>query len=393
MASSLTPEEIAYYKAHASDNLSPNEIATDVIGFIVAFTAVILRVIARRRSRKQWGFGADDWMIVAAMFPLTGYTILLALSIVNGEGRHIIFLKNPKAFIQEYVAAIVCYSVGVMLTKISILLYYHRLFQSVTLSWVIGAVVVAYNLAVIFVAAFECIPLSSMWTGQPGKCIATKVPFTILAVMNTLTDIAILTLPVRYVCKLRMRTTRKIQVLAIFMLGGLVTIFGIIRAVAVGTSKSTDPTYSAVYEGIWSYTEMCVGVVAACLPTLGPLVRSGQSGSSGRGLSLKFLTPSLRTWRMSASQNRASASIDDKASWKLHGWPSSQDGQQDFSSTVHANPSSLEEAKEKGGSSDNDSGVNFTVVVSPEEEGVARTVSPPLEIRVKRGLHQSFDHV
>lgn len=68
-----------------------------------------------------------------------------------------------------------------MLTKISILLYYHRLFQSVTLSWVIGAVVVAYNLAVIFVAAFECIPLSSMWTGQPGKCIATKVPFTILA--------------------------------------------------------------------------------------------------------------------------------------------------------------------------------------------------------------------
>lgn len=39
--------------------------------------------------------------------------------------------------------------------------------------------------------------------------------------MNTLTDIAILTLPVRYVCKLRMRTTRKIQVLAIFMLGGL----------------------------------------------------------------------------------------------------------------------------------------------------------------------------
>lgn len=67
MASSLTPEEIAYYKAHASDNLSPNEIATDVIGFIVAFTAVILRVIARRRSRKQWGFGADDWMIVAAM--------------------------------------------------------------------------------------------------------------------------------------------------------------------------------------------------------------------------------------------------------------------------------------------------------------------------------------
>ncbi|GAD93053.1 hypothetical protein SS1G_07095 [Paecilomyces variotii No. 5] len=393
MASSITPEQIAYYKAHASDNLSPNEIATDVIGFVVAFTAVVLRVIARRRSRKQWGFGADDWMIVAAMLPLTGYTILMALSIANGEGRHIIFLKNPKAFVQEYVAAIVCYSVSVMLTKISILLYYYRLFQVVTLSWIIGVIVMAYNMAVIFVAGFQCIPLSSLWTGQPGTCIDTKLPFTILAVINTLTDIAILGLPVRYVVNLRMQATRKVQVLAIFLLGGVVCIFGIIRAVAVGTSKTVDETYNAVYEGIWSYSEMCVGVVAACLPTLGPLIRSGRSGNTGTsGLSLNFLTPSLRTWRMSMSRNRASASYEDKDGLKVHGWPSSQDGQQGFTSSVHANPSSYQVAKEED-SSDDDSGVNFTVYAPPDEESVPRAASPPLEIRVKRGVHQSFDHV
>ena len=31
---------------------------------------------------------------------------------------------------------------------------------------------------------------------------------------------------------------------------------------------------NAVYSGIWSFTEISVGVVAACLPTLGPLFRS-----------------------------------------------------------------------------------------------------------------------
>lgn len=140
---------------------------------------------------------------------------------------------------------------------------------------------------------------------------------------------------------------------------------------------------------------MCVGVVAACLPTLGPLIRTGRSGNTGTsGLSLNFLTPSLRTWRMSMSRNRASASIDDKDNWKLHGWSASQDGQQGFTSTVHANPSSFQVAKEKDDSSDDDSGVNFTVVAPlEEEEGLERTASPPLEIRVKRGLHQSFDHV
>ena len=71
-----------------------------------------------------------------------------------------------------------------MLTKVSILLYYRRIFQVRWLhvaSVIVGAIVIGYNVAVSFVAGFQCIPLSSMWTGKPGKCINTSPPFTVLA--------------------------------------------------------------------------------------------------------------------------------------------------------------------------------------------------------------------
>lgn len=80
--------------------------------------------------------------------------------------------------------SIVCYAWAVMFTKCSILLYYRRIFKVEWLHWaslVMGAIVVAYNIALIFVAGFECIPLSSLWTGKPGNCINTTPPYTTLA--------------------------------------------------------------------------------------------------------------------------------------------------------------------------------------------------------------------
>ena len=228
--SSLTPAEIQYYKAHANDTRQPNMIATAVCGLVVAYVAVSLRFIARRKSAA--GIGIDDWLIVAALvaqthifidkiceasnkelpadleqFPLTGYSTCSFLAVSFGEGKHIIYLKSPRSFIEVglpftcrpssiahsrlttshvkvYVATIISYSICIVLTKSSILCMYNRIFPSGGLlrtSWVIGAVVVAYNIPLVFVTAFECIPLSSLWTGEPGRCIHTLPAFTTLA--------------------------------------------------------------------------------------------------------------------------------------------------------------------------------------------------------------------
>lgn len=74
MASTVTPEEVAYYKAHASDDRRGNQIAAATIGLALASAAVTARVISRLRSRAQ--FGLDDWMILVALVRTRGKCLL-----------------------------------------------------------------------------------------------------------------------------------------------------------------------------------------------------------------------------------------------------------------------------------------------------------------------------
>ncbi|PWY82518.1 hypothetical protein BO83DRAFT_423337 [Aspergillus eucalypticola CBS 122712] len=217
----LTPEQVAFYKAHSGDDLRPNETASLVCGLLAAIVAIGARITARRISRVQ--LGPEDWTIFAAVLGEITYGVIFAKAINNGQGRHIIFIKDLVSFSMGYVAAIVSYSYTVMVTKISILIFYRRLFRSrwlMACSWIIGIIVVMYNLAVILIAGLQCIPLSDLWTGG-SSCINTEPPFTGLAIINIFTDVAILTLPVKPVLSLRMPKAQKVQVLGIFLLGGV----------------------------------------------------------------------------------------------------------------------------------------------------------------------------
>ncbi|KAH8424139.1 uncharacterized protein LDX57_001893 [Aspergillus melleus] len=309
---SLTPEEIAYYQAHADDDLRPNQLAAGVVGIVLALTAVTTRTVARFCSKTR--FGWDDYLIFVALIGQFSYAVLMFMNVANGQGQHILFLKNQTLFSQLFVAAIIVYSITVMLTKLSILFLYRRAFPIkwlLIVSYLLGAVVIAYNLSVIFVASFKCIPLSVFWTGNSKKCVDNPPPF---AVFNVITDFAILALPIQPVLGLRMRRTRKMQVLTIFLLGGIVCIFGIIRSVAIATMKPVDisctapypiPTHdislytkpllsglldNSVRSTLWSYIELSAGILAACMPTFGPLLQHRRrnratepynSGSSG----------------------------------------------------------------------------------------------------------------
>lgn len=63
--STLSKQEIEYELAHASDNRGPSLITAYAICLSLAYLAVILRLISRRKSRNA--FLADDWMVVAGL--------------------------------------------------------------------------------------------------------------------------------------------------------------------------------------------------------------------------------------------------------------------------------------------------------------------------------------
>ena len=63
--SHLSPEQVQYYKEHASDTLQPNIIIKSALGLPFAYIFVALRWMARRNARLA--YGADDWLILLAL--------------------------------------------------------------------------------------------------------------------------------------------------------------------------------------------------------------------------------------------------------------------------------------------------------------------------------------
>lgn len=112
------------------------------------------------------------------------------------------------------------------LTKVSILLLYHRLSVSRTFrTWVI--VLIGLNIALttsIFVSdLLQCIPMAFLWdkTIPGGHCMNQQAFFVGSAVMNIISDCAVLVLPIPMVWGMQTNTRKKIALMVLFSLGVL----------------------------------------------------------------------------------------------------------------------------------------------------------------------------
>ena len=61
----LSKQEIEYEIAHANDDRGPSLIAAYAVCLSLAYVAVCLRFLARRKSHNK--LLADDWMLVAGL--------------------------------------------------------------------------------------------------------------------------------------------------------------------------------------------------------------------------------------------------------------------------------------------------------------------------------------
>jgi len=168
--------------------------------------------------------------------------------------------------------------------KFSILALYHRLFPSAALfRWILalGALTLVYSIIQAICMGLQCVPLSKIWVpNEPGYCIKIDSIYTSMAVLNLVTDILILALPIPSLWSLKLATARKVQLYGVFALGGCVCAFGVVRAVFVGTASHQDQSWTNVAGAIWSEIEICVGVLSACLPCMRPLFPNALRGTT-----------------------------------------------------------------------------------------------------------------
>lgn len=120
------------------------------------------------------------------------------------------------------------YLAAIGLTKISILLFYLRIFPDWKLRRAIHAMIGICGLySVVFVTAtaLQCIPVSmawKKWDGEhKGKCIDLNADGWASASLNIILDLIVIALPMKQLTVLNMSWQRKLGVIVMFLGGGL----------------------------------------------------------------------------------------------------------------------------------------------------------------------------
>ncbi|KAH7015789.1 hypothetical protein EDB80DRAFT_638131 [Ilyonectria destructans] len=223
-------------------------------------------------------FGLDDTFILLTLLcaiPATAINIHGTAS--HGEGKDIWTLNfgDITQFGVYFYILNVLYFAQVSLLKMSLLFLYLRIFQGPMqkLLWCTVTLNALFGILFIFLAIFQCSPISYSWTGwdgeHEGSCLNMNAIAWANAVISIALDVWMLVIPLQRLWSLNMHWKKKSGVTAMFIVGAFVMVVSIIRLqylVNLGSSKSR--TYDHTDISIWSTVEIHVGIVCASMPAV-----------------------------------------------------------------------------------------------------------------------------
>ncbi|RMY96503.1 hypothetical protein D0861_00125 [Hortaea werneckii] len=254
--------------------------------FGIALFSVIFRFLARSRLLEGPGVGWDDWTILIALSLLVAASGLLDQSLGKDtwmlEPQHITDVLYM-FFVLEFVY------IGILvITKISILLLYLRIFPSTVSTWfrvtvwIVIGLCSAYCLAMWFSILFECDPIGYNWTRwdgeHKGNCINARALIYSSSTINIVLDLMVFFLPFPKLMKLEVSGRKKVGICLTFVLGLFITICSAVRLqYLVRWGDSKNPTWDYNPIAIWSAVEGNVSIICCCLPAMaGPIKKALQ---------------------------------------------------------------------------------------------------------------------
>ncbi|KAL7929769.1 hypothetical protein V8C35DRAFT_314744 [Trichoderma chlorosporum] len=248
---------------------------------ILSAICVALRTVAKLTQGAK--LQLDDYFLFAALVLAWGTGIVTIIACYKGIGKHI---WNPTVDLEEIIKILwayeFIYSSVIPLTKLSLILFYYRLFHVSAFRnvlWFVLFLVVGWWIAIFVVCIVQCQPYDYFWKQYvdptaTGRCINIEHFFVGNAAASVATDFMILLTPIPMVWGLQMPIAQRMTVLGIFFLGGFACVAGLYRIfVELQMFKSIDLTWGMSQAFIWSSVEPNIGIVCACLPTFRPLMR------------------------------------------------------------------------------------------------------------------------
>lgn len=126
---------------------------------------------------------------------------------------------------QMIIVCQILYGIGLSLVKTSMMALYLKLFGTKasirTAIYVTGAIVWAWGLSIVLESFLICQPIEFNWnpTLPGGKCGNRNAAFVVAGVLNMVTDLMVMSLPIPYIWNLQLRVGRKIGLSVAFSLG------------------------------------------------------------------------------------------------------------------------------------------------------------------------------
>ncbi|KAL3477450.1 hypothetical protein BJX99DRAFT_246211 [Aspergillus californicus] len=258
-----------------------------LMGVSISIAALQVIIVGARfytRYTQRVENGIDDYLMIPALIAsLAQSALYIYLVKRGGVGYHLDYVaRTPSKLVilQKglYANQILDFPFTVTPAKISILLFYVRIFpvrKFRIFTYIVGAIVLGHGIGVLLAAIFQCSPIAYTWDKAivGGSCFNQEAFFRYVSPPNILTDVVILVMPLPYVWKLHTHVGHKVALTGVFLLGSLGTVASILRmTIFFQESALTDPTWTSVKLGIWTILECGIIIIAACLPSIWPLI-------------------------------------------------------------------------------------------------------------------------
>ncbi|KAL2169101.1 hypothetical protein VTG60DRAFT_6428 [Thermothelomyces hinnuleus] len=248
-----------------------------IINCVLCFLTVSvvgLRLLARFVTGA--GLWWDDYLILFALPQGLGMLIIQGLWAPMGIGYPVTeTLPNLETILKLLVAYELIFSTAIGTIKVSVLLFYLRVFVNRGLRMATKAALVfvmLWNIGNILQVFLICRPFAKTYSlTVEGECGDQVASFIAIGAFNVISDVIILTLPLPTVWSLKTSTPTKLGLTGVFLVGLIVSVIAIIRIVTLTRLDLQNLTGTMIWADFWSATEPNLGILCVSLPMLGSL--------------------------------------------------------------------------------------------------------------------------
>ncbi|KAJ5792112.1 uncharacterized protein N7503_008090 [Penicillium pulvis] len=269
----------------AGVDLSQDQNLGNNIAIIVvcALAAIVLPIRIYVRIRTNKTLRVDDWIMIIAMAPLGALFAINFVADHYGLGKHVWLCTVGHMITMKKMlfVSLVIYNFELCMIKISILMFYRRVFGMNPLNWLACFFAIGWFIGCTVALCFAPAPISYFWT-QIADETGGHYRYSFYnyyignAATNVVCDFLVMAVPIPIVWRLKMRVAQKIMVSLVLLLGCFVFAASVIRIHYLTKIKGDgliDITWTIAPVCLWSTIEPCISVIGSCLPAMQPIVQ------------------------------------------------------------------------------------------------------------------------